>query len=121
MARAGWFSPAALVLVITSDRGLCGPYNGSILRAAMKHLRTLDDYNLEVVGRKGQSVLKFNKFAIDAAQSLFVQNAEEHLHSLIAPDLGMGPWRNSIILKAITGREYYPIERSVAFQTFGGQ
>ena len=33
----------------------------------------------------------------------------------------MGPWRNSIILKAITGREYYPIERSVAFQTFGGQ
>lgn len=61
------------------------------------------------------------EFAIDAAQSLFVQNAEEHLHSLIAPDLGMGPWRNSIILKAITGREYYPIERSVAFQTFGGQ
>ncbi|XHC25294.1 ATP synthase F1 subunit gamma [Phycisphaerales bacterium ac7] len=67
------FKPGAkpLVLVITSDRGLCGPYNGSILRAAMKHLRGLDDYNLEVVGRKGQSVLKFNKFNIDAAHNQF--------------------------------------------------
>jgi len=28
-----------LTLVITSDRGLCGPYNGSVLRTAMVHLR----------------------------------------------------------------------------------
>jgi F-type H+-transporting ATPase subunit gamma len=60
-----------LVLVLTSDRGLCGPYNGSILRAAMKHLRGLNDFTLEVVGRKGQSVLKFNKFAIDATHNQF--------------------------------------------------
>lgn len=67
------FKPSAkpLVLVMTSDRGLCGPYNGSILRAAMKHLRSLNDYTLEVVGRKGQSVLRFNKFAIDAAHNQF--------------------------------------------------
>ncbi len=67
------FKPTAkpLVLVITSDRGLCGPYNGSILRAAMKHLRGLNDFTLEVVGRKGQSVLKFNKFAIDATHNQF--------------------------------------------------
>jgi TetR/AcrR family transcriptional repressor of mexJK operon len=67
------FKPTAkpLVLVLTSDRGLCGPYNGSILRAAMKHLRSLNDYALEVVGRKGQSVLKFNKFAIGATHNQF--------------------------------------------------
>lgn len=67
------FKPNAkpLVLVLTSDRGLCGPYNGSILRAAMKHLRGLNEFTLEVVGRKGQSVLKFNKFAIDSTHNQF--------------------------------------------------
>lgn len=50
---------------------------------------------------------------------LFVQNAEEHTHSLTAPDLGMGAWRNATILKNVTGREVYPIERNIAFQEFG--
>ncbi|WP_129660823.1 lysine N(6)-hydroxylase/L-ornithine N(5)-oxygenase family protein [Rothia uropygialis] len=50
---------------------------------------------------------------------IFVQNAEEHTHGLTAPDLGMGAWRNATILKQITGREVYPIERNIAFQDFG--
>ncbi|MGP6173975.1 lysine N(6)-hydroxylase/L-ornithine N(5)-oxygenase family protein [Corynebacterium sp. A21] len=59
-------------------------------------------------------------FEIDEAGTLFVQNAEEHTHALSAPDLGMGPWRNSVILAQIMGREVYPIERHIAHQTFGG-
>lgn len=59
-------------------------------------------------------------FSVDDAHSMFVLNAEEHVFSLNAPDLGMGPWRNSIIVKQITGREVYPIERAFAFQHFGG-
>ncbi|MCU7727901.1 SidA/IucD/PvdA family monooxygenase [Actinoplanes sp. KI2] len=50
---------------------------------------------------------------------IFVQNAEEHTHSLTAPDLGMGAYRNSVIIKALTGREVYPIEDRIAFQQFG--
>ena len=50
---------------------------------------------------------------------IFVQNADEHTHSVIAPDLGMGPWRNARILREITGRELYPVEEKVAFQSFG--
>ncbi|MDN5655914.1 MAG: SidA/IucD/PvdA family monooxygenase, partial [Kocuria sp.] len=50
---------------------------------------------------------------------IFVQNAEEHTHGLTAPDLGMGAWRNATILRQITGREVYPVERSIAFQDFG--
>jgi len=50
---------------------------------------------------------------------IFVQNAEEHTHSLTAPDLGMGAYRNSVIIKALTGREVYPIENRIAFQQFG--
>jgi len=50
---------------------------------------------------------------------VFVQNAEEHTHSLLAPDLGMGPYRNSVIIAAMLGREAYPVEKRIAVQTFG--
>ncbi|MBT2530997.1 lysine N(6)-hydroxylase/L-ornithine N(5)-oxygenase family protein [Arthrobacter sp. ISL-48] len=50
---------------------------------------------------------------------IFVQNAELHTHGFVTPDLGMGAYRNSCILREITGREVYPLERSIAFQHFG--
>lgn len=52
-------------------------------------------------------------------REIFVQNAEEHTHGLSAPDLGMGAYRNSVIIAAMTGREVYPIEKQIAVQTFG--
>ncbi|WP_456600393.1 lysine N(6)-hydroxylase/L-ornithine N(5)-oxygenase family protein [Blastococcus sp. SYSU DS0616] len=54
-----------------------------------------------------------------AGREVFVQNAEEHTHSLIAPDLGMGAYRNSVIINAMCGREVYPVEEQIAYQTFG--
>ena len=59
-------------------------------------------------------------YSIDGGRGrVFVQNAEEHTHGLTAPDLGVGAWRNASIVASITGREVYPIERRIAFQTFG--
>ncbi|WP_182378856.1 SidA/IucD/PvdA family monooxygenase [Nocardioides sp. WS12] len=59
-------------------------------------------------------------YSVDiAGGEIFVQNAEEHTHSLLAPDLGMGPYRNSVIIAALLGREAYPIEKRIAVQTFG--
>ncbi|MDF9715838.1 SidA/IucD/PvdA family monooxygenase [Nocardioides sp. ChNu-153] len=52
-------------------------------------------------------------------RSVFVQNAELHTHGFVAPDLGMGAWRNSVILARVLGHEPYPVERRVAFQEFG--
>ena len=52
-------------------------------------------------------------------REVFVQNAEEHTHGLSAPDLGMGAYRNSVILAQVLGREVYPVERRIAFQQFG--
>lgn len=52
-------------------------------------------------------------------EEIFVQNAEEHTHGLSAPDLGMGAYRNSVILNAVSGREVYPVEQRIAFQEFG--
>lgn len=50
---------------------------------------------------------------------VFVQNAEIHTHGFSAPDLGMGAYRNSVIIREVLGWEYYPVEDRVAFQHFG--
>lgn len=59
------------------------------------------------------------EFDCDDDGTFFVLNAEEHTHALNAPDLGMGAWRNSIIIRRILGREVYPVEDQITFQSFG--
>src|SRR5437764_7255448 len=48
------------VVVITSDRGLCGSYNTNILRRAMELLRPRDlaTVRLSAVGGKGNAILR---------------------------------------------------------------
>lgn len=59
-------------------------------------------------------------YAIDVTgRGVFVQNAELHTHGFVAPDLGMAAYRNSYLIRELLGREYYPIEKAIAFQTFG--
>ena len=58
-------------------------------------------------------------YTIDDEHRVFVQNAEEHTHGFVAPDLGMGAFRSSVIVNTMTGREVYPVEERIAFQTFG--
>ncbi|MCG3177807.1 MAG: ATP synthase gamma chain [Phycisphaerae bacterium] len=52
-----------LVLVLTSNRGLCGGYNAQVLRAAIAHIEAQKkagvNVRLEVVGKKGINYLKF--------------------------------------------------------------
>ena len=54
-----------LVLVITANRGLCGGYNGSIIREATPRLRALraegTAFDLEVSGKRGISYFKFQQ------------------------------------------------------------
>ncbi len=49
---------------------------------------------------------------------MFLQNAGVHAHSVTSPDLGMGPYRNSCIIRELLGCEYYPVEKTIAFQEF---
>lgn len=59
-------------------------------------------------------------YSVDTAgRDVYVQNAELHTHGFTAPDLGMAAYRNSRIIGGLLGREYYPVERSIAFQEFG--
>ncbi|MEW2618809.1 lysine N(6)-hydroxylase/L-ornithine N(5)-oxygenase family protein [Streptomyces sp. NPDC048106] len=58
-------------------------------------------------------------YAIDVTgRGVFLQNAGVHTHSVTSPDLGMGPYRNACIIRELLGTEYYPVEKSVAFQEF---
>ena len=60
-----------------------------------------------------------HNYSIDEENTIFVQNAELHTHGFNTADLGMGPYRNAIIINNILGYEYYPMEKNIAFQTFG--
>ena len=54
-----------LLLVISSDRGLCGAYNGNVLRIALNKLREAKSKKkeivIETVGKKAASFFKFQK------------------------------------------------------------
>ncbi|MEU4644346.1 SidA/IucD/PvdA family monooxygenase [Micromonospora sp. NPDC023814] len=59
-------------------------------------------------------------YSIDhTGRGIFLQNAGTHTHSITSPDLGMGPYRNSWIIRELLGREHYPVEKRIAFQEFG--
>ncbi|MEU1531527.1 lysine N(6)-hydroxylase/L-ornithine N(5)-oxygenase family protein [Streptomyces fagopyri] len=58
-------------------------------------------------------------YAVDTTgHGIFLQNAGVHTHSITSPDLGMGAYRNASIIRELLGTEYYPVEKSIAFQEF---
>ncbi|MBZ4190455.1 lysine N(6)-hydroxylase/L-ornithine N(5)-oxygenase family protein [Niabella beijingensis] len=58
------------------------------------------------------------RYAIDPDHTLFVQNAEMHTHGFTAPELGLGPYRNAVIINTILGRDHYPVDGPTVFQQF---
>jgi lysine N6-hydroxylase len=58
-------------------------------------------------------------YSIDTTgRGVFLQNAGVHTHSITSPDLGMGAYRNAYIIRELLGTEYYPVEKTIAFQEF---
>ncbi len=53
----------SVVMVLTSQRGLCGGYNANVVRAALGHLDKLEsegvDAEVEMVGKKGVNYFRF--------------------------------------------------------------
>ncbi|MBP2707827.1 SidA/IucD/PvdA family monooxygenase [Microbispora sp. RL4-1S] len=78
------------------------PVRDRIRRDGRGRLRVARNYSVDVTGR-----------------GIFLQNGATHAHSVTSPDLGMGPYRNSCVIRELLGREYYPIEKTIAFQEFG--
>ena len=63
------------MLVLTSNRGLCGGYNGGILRPALRRVRELEaegkNVTLEVSGKRGLSFMKFEGVPMDRTYDQF--------------------------------------------------
>ena len=63
------------LLILTSNRGLCGGFNGGILRKGMARLREMKaagkNVRLEVSGKRGLSLMKYEKIPVDAAYTEF--------------------------------------------------
>jgi F-type H+-transporting ATPase subunit gamma len=64
-------------IVVAADRGLCGAYNSSVIRAAERSLREHEErgreYSLLVVGRKPEAYFRYRGFRVDAAFTGFSQ------------------------------------------------
>jgi len=56
------------LLVITSDRGMCGAYNGNILKIALQHIRACREagieLDIEVSGKKAVNFFRFQKIDV---------------------------------------------------------
>ncbi len=62
-----------LLLVLTSNRGLCGGYNARVLRAVNQHINESGgkDVDLEVVGKKGAAYFRFTGRTVAAVHTQF--------------------------------------------------
>jgi F-type H+-transporting ATPase subunit gamma len=65
----------AILLVLTSNRGLCGGYNGNLLRAAHKRWNelgeTIPQRELEVSGKRGLNFFKYRNIPINESFTKF--------------------------------------------------
>lgn len=65
-------------VVIAADRGLCGAYNSTVIRAAegeiKEHAALGHEYSLVTVGRKPEGYFRFRNFDLDAVFSGFTDS-----------------------------------------------
>jgi lysine N6-hydroxylase len=60
-------------------------------------------------------------YSIDNNNTVFVQNADLQSHGFNSADLGLGAYRNGIILNTILKREHFVFEKNIVFQHFGSR
>jgi F-type H+-transporting ATPase subunit gamma len=86
-----------LLLVVTSDKGLCGGFNANILRTAARFLeeRAGKDLALECLGRKGRDFFKRRRWRVRNEHIGLFQSVKFSAAKAIAQDL----------IRAYTGQE----------------
>ena len=122
-----------LIIVATADRGLCGPFNSSIVRAVRQHIRELSQagktVKLMCVGRKGRDMLRRDhdgkiieslNFAGTRQMSFgFVQPIAEQLTSLFEEGeidvctIFYNHFR-SVMSQVVTAQQLIPVEPPAA-------
>lgn len=66
---------SATILMLTSNRGLCGGYNGAVIRSALARREDLqkvsEEFQFEISGKRGVSAMKFRDVKIDQTYTEF--------------------------------------------------
>lgn len=79
------------LLVVTSNRGLAGAFNGNILRLAMAQIRELEESGKQVEiyvgGRKGAAYFRFARRAVRHAYTTISDNPQAQEVAQVARDL----------------------------------
>ena len=87
-------------VVIAADRGLCGAYNSSVIRAAEVDVRAQEAQGRETaivtVGRKPEGYFKFREYPISAAFGGFTQNPTYEDARAIAAAV-VGPFQEGLL------------------------
>jgi len=75
LLRPNTESKESVLIVLTSNRGLCGGYNGAVLRSAMAHIREREaageKISLHVCGKKGIGYFRFLNRPLGSAHTVF--------------------------------------------------
>jgi F-type H+-transporting ATPase subunit gamma len=78
----------AVLLTLTANRGLCGGYNGNVVRAALGRreelLAGVEHLDLEISGKRGISAMKFRKIAVQESFTHFEDEPKFEEVELIA-------------------------------------
>jgi F-type H+-transporting ATPase subunit gamma len=87
-------------VVIAADRGLCGAYNSSVIRAAEADVRAQQaqgrDTAIVTVGRKPEGYFRFRDYPIDASFGGFTQNPSYEDARRVAEAV-IGPFQNGAL------------------------
>jgi F-type H+-transporting ATPase subunit gamma len=80
---------SAIVLLITSDKGLCGGFNGNVIRQVISFLEKKENckISLQTVGKKGRDVLTAKGYSIDKEHVDMMRNFNYHKSTLISKEL----------------------------------
>ncbi|HSW45571.1 MAG TPA: ATP synthase F1 subunit gamma [Phycisphaerae bacterium] len=75
LLRTNTESKHSVLIILTSNRGLCGGYNGAVLRSAMPHIREReqagDTIDLHVSGKKGIGYFRFLRRPMGTTHTVF--------------------------------------------------
>ena len=82
---------SSTILMLTSNRGLCGGYNGAVIRTALARRdelqQTCDEFLFEISGKRGISAMKFREVKIDQSYTQFEDQPAFEEVALIADRL----------------------------------
>ena len=98
------------LVVITSDRGLCGAFNTLLLKSVVKYCKELEEqnkkYKIWVVGRKGATFLTKNKLNIAKSYTGIYRDLNIKFADLIGNEM-LEQYRTGEIGKIVLVYNYY--------------